>query len=287
MQDIHILGTGAMASLWGSYFSPDTQLHFITRSTTSTEYHYRVQPDGKEIKGTCINASQAKDIAYLIVATKAFDALRAIESVQTGITQKTEILVLQNGMGSQQAIANQFPNNRVYACSSTEGAYKSSTTELVHAGKGTNTIGALTPSATSMSLTKWLLPCHFEWHEDIQTVLWRKLVVNSAINPLTVLYDCQNGQLLENQSAMTLMSELCEEMDRLTAALDMDISNSLVLATEVCKRTANNYSSMYQDAKHNRQTEIDYITGYLIQQFEQQKILCPKHEWVYGQLKRT
>ena len=43
-------------------------------------------------------------------------------------------------------------------------------------------------------LQTWLaLPAHCEWSADIDTVLWRKLAINCAINPVTALHRCRTG----------------------------------------------------------------------------------------------
>ena len=285
MQHIHILGTGAMACLWGSYFSNTQTLHFISRQNHNSSFEYNVRPHNQVVQGQLESKDSVKKIDILIVATKAFDALSAVQSVAHAFTDTTEILVLQNGMGSQQAIATEFGHLPIYACSSTEGAYKASERELVHAGKGINTVGALTDFATESRLSNWLPIKGYKWSNDIEPILWKKLLVNCAINPLTVIYQCQNGQLLENQSALEHMRLLCEEMDALLQINKMLIGNSFELAQSVCKQTAKNFSSMYQDAKHGRQTEIDYITGYMIQQCHQHHSPCPTHKWVYEKIR--
>jgi 2-dehydropantoate 2-reductase len=53
----------------------------------------------------------------------------------------------------------------------------------------------LNPAVPSGSTT-CTPPASPQWSTDILTRLWRKLALNCAINPLTVLHDCQNGGLL-------------------------------------------------------------------------------------------
>lgn len=40
-----------------------------------------------------------------------------------------------------------------------------------------------------------------DWSLDILSRLWRKLALNCAINPLTVLHDCRNGETARAPSA--------------------------------------------------------------------------------------
>ena len=46
---------------------------------------------------------------------------------------------------------------------------------------------------------------------DPQSLLWGKLVINAAINPLTALLRVPNGELLSRPSARELMQEAASE----------------------------------------------------------------------------
>ena len=285
MTNIHILGAGAMGCLWATYFQQDvankqTNVHFIVRNKDqwpSSPTELQRQPDSLSLPIHVTDSSTANGINKLIVATKAQHALAAIKSVEHGLSPDCEVLLLQNGMGSQQAVAEAFPNLTVYACSSTEGAYKTNVQTVVHAGKGENHIGPMTSKASENKLSAWLPETAFTWHDDIESVLWRKLVVNAAINPLTVYYQCQNGELLNNTKALHHMETLCQELDLLIAKKKLPIVDTFELAKSVCERTAKNYSSMYKDAEAGRQTEIDFINGYIVKECQRHEIPCTAH----------
>ena len=287
-KDIHIIGTGAMGCLWASYFpSTGTNLHFIQRQPTSPHLNIIKQPDDQIIQGQCHNYEtlSKNSIQYLVIATKAFDALTAFKQVEPFLKQGAHVLLLQNGMGSQQAIQKECSNNiALYACSSTEGAYKPDAFTLVHAGFGENHIGPLNTLASQASLRHWLPSSVYQWHDEIEPILWKKLLINCAINPLTVVYECNNGQLIDNPNYHQHMKGICSELDSLTTVLELSLPNALTLAEDICKVTYNNYSSMYQDFKHERQSEIEFITGFLVRTCQQHNISCPKNEALYKNL---
>lgn len=287
MQDIHILGSGAMGLLWASYFNHSAKITFITRNDVKPSFTFEKRPENLSIATSKTTAStlikDKKFIKRLIICTKSFDALNALEQLTPCLHDNCEILLIQNGMGSQQAIAEQFSHLAIYACSSTEGVYKKSDDILVHAGHGENHIGSLSADATLQKLTSWLPTAKFQWHQDITPILWKKLVINSAINPLTVIYQCQNGNLLTNETSRNHMIALCAELDTLVTQLNLNLAPTFQLAESVCQSTADNFSSMYQDNFHNRQTEIEYITGYVIKQCTYLDIKCQAHEDVYSQ----
>jgi 2-dehydropantoate 2-reductase len=287
MLPIHILGTGAMACLWASYFSEQHHINFIRRTNSTSQFSFRLMPSKQVVAGNSYTAkSVPHSIQHLIVATKAFDAQAAIQSVEHLLSPNAQIVLLQNGMGSQQSIAKQFSQYAVYACSSTEGAYKIDPHTLMHAGKGINHIGSLSGEAQQQKLAQWLPTSSFQWHEDISPVLWRKLIVNCAINPLTLIYNCQNGELIKQPHMQQHMKDICQELDMLLDKMPFDFPCAIQLATQICQQTANNFSSMYQDGKHNKPTEIDFITGYIVKKCQEFSLPCPENIKLINSIKK-
>ena len=189
-------------------------------------------------------------------------------------------------MGSQQAISQAYNQYAVYACSSTEGAYKSDTHTLVHAGIGKNNIGPMTKQAKLSELKQWLPNEHFIWHQDIEPVLWKKLIINSVINPLTVIYQCRNGELIIQAEIRQHMQLVCDELDELLKKLPFELEPSYSLALEICQLTANNYSSMYQDWQKNRPTEINFISGFIVSTCQKLAVPCPQNEKLLAQIQQ-
>lgn len=282
MQDIYILGSGAMGCLWASYFPPEQSVHFIQRAPKEATFSFQVLPYATKHVTTCHAANElTQPIKHLIVATKAYDALAAIQSVAHLLTDATQVVLLQNGLGSQQAITDAFPHVAIFACSSTEGAYKQDSNTLVHAGKGQNLIGAMNHHAKKEALADWLPDHQYQWQDHIEATLWRKFMINCAINPLTVLYQCQNGKLIEEPKYLSHMQQICEEIDLLSQAQTLNVDSAFVVARQVCQLTAQNFSSMLQDHRAQNPTEIDFMTGYLLKLATRYKIPCPKNAEVY------
>ena len=112
---------------------------------------------------------------------------------------------------------------------------------------------------------------------NIYRAQWHKLAVNCVINPLTALYRVRNGDLLYHTAAerdtRTLCSEICAVSQAMAIPLDKQQLHQRVIA--VCEQTADNISSMLQDVRSGRATEIDYINGYLQQKALEHAISCP------------
>jgi 2-dehydropantoate 2-reductase len=113
--------------------------------------------------------------------------------------------------------------------------------------------------------------------EDAQSLVWGKLVINAAINPLTALLRVPNGELLERPSAREMMGRLASEAAQVAQAekIRLPFSNPIAATEEVARKTAANHSSMLQDVLRGAPTEIDAICGAVVQVAQKHNIQTP------------
>lgn len=266
----HILGAGSLGSLWACRLArAGKAVRLILRDQrrlasyqaagglTLVEQdhpaHFSIPAETDDCGGP---------IHRLLVACKAYDAAPAVARLAPRLAEGAELILLQNGLGSQDEVAEQVPHARCIFASSTEGAFREEDWRVRFAGHGFNWLGdPLNPTAP-----EWFDDLHqagipAEWSVDILTRLWRKLALNCAINPLTVLHDCQNGGLLGHLGEI---SALCEELAELLRRCGQPkAAEELGEEVErVILATAANYSSMYQDVRNARRTEVHYLLGH-------------------------
>lgn len=268
----HILGAGSLGGLWAARLArAGLPVRLILRDAARlADYRHQgsqltlVEQDRCEhLSITAETCDSDEPVERLLVACKAYDAEQAVARLAPRLSANAEVILLQNGMGSQEAVAAQIPTRRCMFASSTEGAFRESDWQVRFAGHGFNWLGDVrNPEAPSALLADLHSSgISHEWTPDILTRLWRKLALNCAINPLTVLHDCRNGGLLEHPCEVaTLCEELTELLQRCGQPAAAQDLHSDVL--RVIQATAANYSSMYQDVAHGRRTEIAYLLGY-------------------------
>lgn len=266
----HILGAGSLGCLWATRLSRAALPVRIILRNSQRLADYRtaagltlIEADQPSLHPITAELPETDiPIQRLLVACKAYDAEAAVAEVAARLQPGAEILLLQNGLGSQQAVAARWPSCRSIFISSTEGAYRPRDFAVVHAGHGQNWLG----DPLDQHPPSWLdelaaagIPC--DWTADIEARLWRKLALNCAINPLTVLHDCRNGGLLAHREQV---HRLCDELSQLLLACNQAEAVRM-LEEEVLRvitATANNYSSMHQDVRNGRRTEISFLLGY-------------------------
>ncbi len=227
----------------------------------------------------CSKHSQHHGIKQLIVTTKSYQVLDCIRQLTPYLAEGCQIVLLHNGLGIQQQAIDTWPEYRFFLGSTTEGAWKESATKVIHAGKGETQIGHIEDTQPNWWQSSLLEKSGIHWQPDILKQLHLKVAINAAINPLTILFECNNGRLL-NKEYKTLVSDLCNESQRVLAAHGQSIDQLLEKVLRVAELTGRNFSSSYQDWTNNRQTELSSMNGYIQTLARLYQISTPTHDKV-------
>ncbi len=282
----HVLGVGAIGCLWAIRLQTAgipvrlilserrlRSLHGATKvalnfrqGTTST-----ATPTATEKVSLTVAQSNERP-QNILLATKANDALGALQSRKNSLTNCQNLVTLCNGMGYHSAIQELLPDSSLFAISTTDGAYFQDADSLVLAGMGTNKISRLVCDGAEHKrelqlLSKQLSTRGYQLHTRINSerMLMDKLLINACINGLTAIHDCNNGGLLARRHVRSELNQLIEECQQIASAsglprLARTLRERVHTVVEVTK---NNYSSTYMDIKLGRKTEIDFINAYL------------------------
>ncbi|WP_428033523.1 ketopantoate reductase family protein [Amphritea sp.] len=287
----HILGAGAIGLLWAAKLQKAGHqvtliLHTpekLTRYNDTGHFQISHNDTSERFVAEAELASSETPISHLLVSTKSFAVIDAFATVQQRLSDSARVLLLHNGMGPQQQLTEKHPELEIWAGSTTDGAYFDQPFSLVRAGIGETHIGRLSACGNDR-LFQELQGVDDQLHHatDIATVLWRKLAINCAINPLTALFNCRNGELLKYDDRRAAMAQICKEVDDVTRALGFTLFDRKLMeeAWDVAELTGNNHSSMQQDVSHHRPTEIETITGYLCGVADQANIATPANHLV-------
>ncbi|MCL6703517.1 putative 2-dehydropantoate 2-reductase [Pseudomonas sp. T1.Ur] len=282
----HVLGAGSLGTLWAARLArAGLPVRLVLRNEQRLQDYLAAggltlveqgQAQCYPVPGE--TAQDSEPIKRLLLACKAYDAQAAVASVAHRLDSDSELILLQNGLGSQDAVANCVPRARCISASSTEGAFRDGDWRVVFAGHGYTWLGDPAHPVAPIWLDDLAAAgIPHEWSADILTRLWRKLALNCAINPLTVLHHCKNGELQAHRCEVaTLCAELIELLERCgqpAAAEDLQTE-----VERVIQATAANYSSMYQDVANQRRTEISYLLGHACAVAERHGVAVPHLE---------
>lgn len=279
----YILGAGSLGSLWAARLSrAGLPVRLLLRDRQRLNAYralggITLAEDGREslYPIPAETAAQGAQIHRLLLACKAYDAEAAAASVAARLAPGAELILLQNGLGSQQAVAAHLPRARCLYASSTEGAFRAADYRVVFAGRGETWLG----DELGGPAPDWLAELQgagipLQWSGNILERLWRKLALNCAINPLTVLHQCRNGELAAHPAEV---AGLCDELGQLLHASGFDSAARELQddVERVIAATAANYSSMYQDVANGRRSEIAYLLGHACREGDRLRLSLP------------
>ncbi len=223
--------------------------------------------------------SECPEVRHAIVLVKSWQTARAAAQLAECLLPDGVAVTLQNGLGNYEILEQALGSERVALGSTTAGATLLGPGMAKAGGEGTISIqsharlGPLAAALRSSGFRVELVP-------DAKSLVWSKLVINSAINPLTALLGVPNGELLNRPTARALMRALAEETAAVAIAegVDLNIGDPAAFAEDVALRTAANYSSTLQDIRRGAPTEIDAICGAVAQTGHRHGIPTPVNE---------
>ncbi|AUV85369.1 2-dehydropantoate 2-reductase [Vibrio campbellii] len=287
--NILILGPGAVGSLWATKFK--LAGHYVSLWGRSSNSEQLLQlDDHPAINFANQNILSVQNADLIVVTVKAWQVEGAIEPLLPYISEDTIVMLLHNGMGTAPLLGAKLPDNPLIVATTTHGAYKPSKEQVLHTGQGNTQLGGFNAKGAQCEfladVMNHALP-EVNWNPNINTALWSKLAINCAINPLTAIHQCKNGELAAPEFATDLANitrELVEVMNKEEIKVDFDSLHTTIM--QVVNATAANYSSMRQDVFHQRRTEIDFITGYLLHAAEKHHISTPENAKLYQRIKQ-
>jgi 2-dehydropantoate 2-reductase len=211
--------------------------------------------------------AEAPVAALSLVLTKSQKTTAVAPAVARAVGDAGIALSLQNGLGNREALESCVRPGAVLAGVTMAGATLLGPGHV--RGHDAPTILGRDEAGRAHEVAALFHEAGFqaEVSPNIEAVLWRKLVVNSAINPLSALKGVPNGALVENPEWRGVLEEAAREAATVAAARGIDVGNDPVeAALEVARLTAANRSSMLQDLERGAPTEIDAINGMVVRE---------------------
>lgn len=274
---LSIVGPGAMGCLFAAKLSGAgadvTLLDYKPERVEKIGGVIRVEEDGAVAEYPVKVTADPADVAGsdgVIFMVKAYATRQAAERVREHVPAGAWVMCVQNGMGNVEILSEIFGSSRAIAGTSSHGATLLEPGKIRHAGKGPTFIGKvdkenphdLAPVAELFGAAG----IETTASDNVKGLLWKKLLINVGINPLTALLRVKNGELLERQSALEVAMTAVYEAALLAEkdGVDFEGADPFDLVKDIMVKTAGNISSMRQDLEAGRRTEIDFICGYVV-----------------------
>ena len=284
-QDILLVGTGALATLFAARLGEAG--HSVSMLGTWKQGLQALRENGARIvdadgneRAYKVHATddphEVRGAKFAIVLVKSWQTERAARQLKLSLADDGHALTLQNGLGNRETLTRDLGSGRVSLGVTTTGATLVGPGLVRTGGDGiisieqNQVLGPLEAALRSSNFNLQIV-------DDAQSLIWGKLVINAAINPLTALLRIPNGELLARPIVRRMMASLASETAEVAAAehVHLPFSNPVSAAEDVARKTARNISSMFQDVRRGAPTEIDAICGAVTKRAEFHGINTP------------
>ena len=281
-EEILIVGTGALATLFAARLSAsdvDVVMLGLWQEGIDALNAYGaglVDAEGNENFYPVKAVRKCEKARYAIVLVKSWQTERVARQLKCFLAEDGLVLSLQNGLGNGEILSSTLGAERVAQGVTVVGASLLEAGKVKLSGRARVSVGEHPRLEAIESLLR-ASKFRVTRVTDLQSLIWRKLVINAAINPLTALLDIPNGDLLKTPEARALMADLARETVSLAKAQNISLSfeNPVEAVEEVARETASNFSSMLQDLKRGAPTEIEAICGAIIRRGEAFSVPTP------------
>lgn len=271
---IAIVGSGALGCLFASKlaaagFNPIMLADWQPAIEAISKNGVRgIDENGQEINARIQVESEPhkiKPCSIVLLLVKTWQTASAAEQISSFLCQDGVVFTLQNGLGNLETLQSELGDERAAAGICTIGSQVLSPGFVKQSGTGKITLGNFRKAQSLKTILEISgIPTTIE--NNINGLLWQKTIANAAINPLTAILSAPNGALIGNPWAVAIIRKIVREAEDIASLAGITLPESDLVAyiMNIINATQENISSMLQDLRNGRETEIDSINGMLV-----------------------
>lgn len=295
LKKIIIVGPGAMGCLFaGLLASPEREIWLLGKDPERALALERrgiviERAGGKvthQVKATA-DPVRAGVADLIIICVKAYDTRAAAQTLGPAMGPDTNVLSLQNGLGNVEVLTDLFGPERTLGGTTAQGANLVAPGHVRHAGVGETVIGQPQGGVERAQRVAVLFRAggiEARATADLPGLIWSKLVINAALNPLTAILGVKNGVLAETPAARAIIGQAVNEAVSVCQAKGITLlfPDPVEKALAVARATAENISSMFADVRARKKTEIVQINGAVARAAQELGIDAPVNATLAG-----
>lgn len=301
--NIAVYGAGSLGTIMGAYLSSTNEN--VDLIDTYDEHVNTLNSQGATIEGTdnfhiSVNALKPNEINQqydlILLLTKQTYNKDVLPVIKNILKKDGILLSLQNGV-PEEVIQQYIPRENIVAGSVEFGAtFKAPgvselTTDYNAFKNYALQIGELNGEITSRVKTlKSLLDCIGNVHlsDNLLGTKWSKLLINSTFSGLSAALNCTYGDILDNPDAFEIARHVVDECIKVGHANHIEFATisghdltefenhkNAEKLNKMIQPSRKLEASMLQDLRKQRQTEINYINGLVVEVGEKHNISTP------------
>jgi 2-dehydropantoate 2-reductase len=299
---VAVIGAGAMGSLFGGLLCEGGL--DVTLLDVNAEHVAEIRKNGLKITGfggdRCVKSIRAttdpSEIGradVVLVQCKARVTREAVRSASEIFGDTTVAISFQNGVGNEEIIAEVVGENRVLGGETAQGSGMVGPGIIRHAGDLPSHIGemagGISDRVSSIANAFTAAGLNTIASENINKDIWKKLMANVAINPISALCNFYVGEIYDVPETKETILEAIEEAYKVAVAegIELDIDETKSVLDNITGKggTSTNRSGMLVDVLNERKTEIDFINGAIVRLGKKHGIPTPVNKTLVAAVK--
>lgn len=306
IRKVCIVGAGAIGSLFAGHLGTCTETTVLTRREShARELNERgLRVSGKSDLHARVRAStdpaELGDVDLIILATKA-TAVEESASALRGHFPGAVILLVQNGLGCEEVV-HRFGDWPLISGVTFMSGVRHSDTHVEYELDTATWMGPWAPHGPDYAFVREVAALiaasglKAEAYEDLLPHQWSKLIFNSAVNSISAMTDLPHVRAFAAHEQLTdlghLVHAMMNEGKRIAAACGVVLADDpwemnvrAVSHGQTGDEEYGHVTSMLDDVRNRRLTEVDWITGAIVREAEKAGLAAPYHETLYRLVK--
>jgi len=290
MRNILVVGAGSVGGFFGAHLARNNpNVSFLLRPRTCEA----VRKNGLTIRSAgnsftvhppvSSNPRELPPPDLVILAVKAYDLDEVLDQLEPVLTPRTVALTLQNGVDIEDRILARLGRDCVVGGVAFIYSRIVEPGVIEHYKRGAVAVGELMGHKSErvqaiVDLFKQAgIQCQLS--EDIRRSKWEKMCWNCVFNPITVLINDRVAKALDHPEMMGVIRQIVGEVAAVSAALKVPLAPDMAEKTvQVTQSIRDIHTSMYDDWKAGRPSEIDSLNGYVVRKGRELGIPTPVNE---------
>lgn len=301
-----IVGAGAIGSLFAGHLGACVDTTVLTRREAhalalnehglkvsgKSDLHARVQAS--------TNPAELGEVELIILATKA-TAVEESARVLSGHFPGAAVLLVQNGLGCEEVL-HRFGDWPLISGVTFMSGVRHDDTHVEYELDTATWLGPWAehgPDFAFVRAVETLINASglkAEAYEDLLPHQWSKLIFNSAVNSISAMADLPHVRSFAARETLAdlghLVYAMMDEGRRIAAARGVTLADDpwamnvkAVSHGQTGDEEYGHVTSMLDDVRNRRPTEVDWITGAIVREAAKAGIAAPYHETLYRLVK--
>jgi 2-dehydropantoate 2-reductase len=289
-----ILGTGAMACALGARLARYGRAA-VTLAGTWTEGLAAIgtrgiavdEPSGPWTASVRVSPLQGPlgPADFVLVLVKSHRTAAVASTAARSLLPRSVLVTLQNGLGNHESLVAACGPDHVAVGVSSMSAHLVAPGE-VRVVPGRFFLGDHVPGVARFAELVAASRLEVEVHSEIDRMIWGKLAVTCAIDPLSALTGRTCGQLLETPEPCETLLKAAREVGTVALAHGVDLGGDpATLAVEAAESSGSTRSAMSNDLLRGFRTEIDAQNGAVVEGGARFGIPTPVNEYLWQEVR--